>query len=66
MLLFLALPLIIPFYFNMFCRFVYCFNFIGSPQHVMLPVQQASVVQQASPHAFTTLSSNPHPSQTRT
>ncbi|AAM05451.1 predicted protein [Methanosarcina acetivorans C2A] len=44
----------------------YCFNFIGSPQHVMLPVQQASVVQQVSPHAFTTLSSNPHSSQTST
>ncbi len=44
----------------------YRFIFIGSPQHVMLPVQHASVEQQASPHAFATCSSNPHPSQRRT
>lgn len=44
----------------------YCFNFIGSPQHVTLPVQQASVVQETSPHSFTTWSSNPHDSQRRT
>ncbi len=43
----------------------YHFNFIGSPQHCMSPLQHASVEQLLSPQAFTTLSSNPHPSQER-
>jgi len=40
--------------------FAHFFNFIGSPQQVMLPVQQVSVEQQVAPHSFTTLSSKPH------
>lgn len=50
----------------MFDLLVYCLIFIGSPQQVMLPVQQLSVEQQPSAHSFVTLSSNPHPSHVRT
>ena len=55
-------------YIDIECRLVYLeyhSNFIGSPQHFMSPLQHASVEQISSPHVFTTLSSNPHPSQER-